>query len=133
MREGEQILEIEETDEAWWTGTTANGQRGLFPCTSLTLLVPSSMITYTVPLQRITLSCKNKKSKRINVVHAEQETTNAVTKLQMPSRCFDESALQSLLGSFDYALRTQPLVMVYHSVPVAQGVSRRWRMEVSDE
>ncbi|KAI5449642.1 actin binding protein, variant 2 [Naganishia albida] len=31
MREGEHILEIEETDEAWWTGTTANGQRGLFP------------------------------------------------------------------------------------------------------
>lgn len=35
MREGEHILEIEETDEAWWTGTTANGQRGLFPCTSV--------------------------------------------------------------------------------------------------
>lgn len=35
MREGEQIIEIEETDEAWWTGTTANGQRGLFPCTSV--------------------------------------------------------------------------------------------------
>lgn len=33
MREGEEILDIEETDEAWWTGTTANGQRGLFPCT----------------------------------------------------------------------------------------------------
>ncbi|GHJ89082.1 hypothetical protein NliqN6_5484 [Naganishia liquefaciens] len=31
MREGEEILDIEETDEAWWTGTTANGQRGLFP------------------------------------------------------------------------------------------------------
>ncbi|KAJ9111801.1 hypothetical protein QFC22_006460 [Naganishia vaughanmartiniae] len=31
LREGEQVLEIEETDEAWWTGTAANGQRGLFP------------------------------------------------------------------------------------------------------
>jgi hypothetical protein len=47
MREGEQILEIEETDEAWWTGTTANGQRGLFPCTSLTFSVSPSMMTDT--------------------------------------------------------------------------------------
>lgn len=31
LREGEHVIEIEETDEAWWTGTTANGQRGLFP------------------------------------------------------------------------------------------------------
>ncbi|KAJ9118521.1 hypothetical protein QFC24_006175 [Naganishia onofrii] len=31
LREGEQVIEIEETDEAWWTGTAANGQRGLFP------------------------------------------------------------------------------------------------------
>ncbi|KAJ9092105.1 hypothetical protein QFC21_006971 [Naganishia friedmannii] len=31
LREGEHVIEIEETDEAWWTGTAANGQRGLFP------------------------------------------------------------------------------------------------------
>lgn len=42
MREGEEVIEIEETDEAWWTGTAANGQRGLFPCTSRCMRLPLS-------------------------------------------------------------------------------------------
>lgn len=45
MREGEEILDIEETDEAWWTGTTANGQRGLFPCTLLSYCFRACTLT----------------------------------------------------------------------------------------
>lgn len=78
MREGETIIEIEETDEAWWTGTTANGQRGLFPCMSRRFRIILSD-TYVDLIQLTTLNCKNEKDEKDNnVVRMQNEqTTNA--------------------------------------------------------